>query len=404
MEENKMRLKTTVLILCMCLSGKLFSQQPAALNEFVIVPYEGPENLFYKSEGCTPNDGVIVFYSAIPDLKFTMSNNPARLKNKPDFDPTSKRYVLCVQPTDSEIGGISRYNIEITAEGFKEELFEISGVRAATPQYYKIDPKESEQARLGRQKREEAERKAEQERLLREEAERKRKLAEQQARQSQGYNEDNRKFRLGLFGGMVMADQTSNSWIYDDKKSALFGYNVGMLFEFKLSRYISFQPEFLFVQKGSKGRAYTSDGYVYTETGDYIPDVLVESTVQVHYLEVPFNLILNMPTGRNGAFFLGAGFSVSYGLSGKITLDPSKDDLTFYLSDDEKEEDAFGGDEPLFNRFDYGMNFLIGYRYERIFARVGYNLGLPNIANGSETDGWAKFTNSYYNVSIGVKF
>jgi hypothetical protein len=183
------------------------------------------------------------------------------------------------------------------------------------------------------------------------------------------------------------------------------GLYAGMLFEFKLGKYVSFQPELLFVQKGSKGQAYTSNYYMYyTQTGEYIPDVLVESKVQVNYMEIPLNFVFNIPTGRNGAFFLGTGLHLSYGLSGKMTLNPSKEGITFYLSDEEKEADVFEGEEPLFSRFDYGLDLLAGYRYKRFFMRAGYDFGMVNIANGDEADGWAKFTNNCFNLTVGVKF
>jgi hypothetical protein len=49
--------------------------------------------------------------------------------------------VLCIQPNDVEIGGYTRYSIDITSEGYKRATLVVTGVRAAEAQYFKINPK-----------------------------------------------------------------------------------------------------------------------------------------------------------------------------------------------------------------------------------------------------------------------
>jgi len=334
-----------------------------------------------------------VFYTTIPNLKITIPDNPSRLKSVPTFDRENNCYVLCVQPTDKTVGGIAKYNISISGDQFKPmPAFPISNINAGVTQYFKINPKESEQARLERLKREEAERKAEA-------AERE---AEEAKRNSGRYNDDNKKFHLGIVAGLALANQNSDSWIYEDAKNAKAGFAAGLLFEYKFSSNFSFQPELLFVQKGAKGKSYTSDTYIYTNTGEYISDVLIDATVQVNYLELPLNYIINIPTSDNSAFFFGYGYTLAYGLSGKITKEPSKDDISFYLSKEEKEEDVFDGEEPIFNRFDGSVNLLAGFRINRFFVRASYEWG-DNIAANTD-EGYYYFKNTCFNFSVGVKF
>jgi hypothetical protein len=133
-----MRLKIILFLLFLFLAGNLFSQ--GILNEFVIEKDDNPE-VFYKSKGCTPDDGVIVFYTTIPNLKFSMPDTPSRLKNTPVFDKTNNCYVLCVQPNDNEIGGITKYSIDITAEGYKRGIVEDIKVQVNNTQSFTINPK-----------------------------------------------------------------------------------------------------------------------------------------------------------------------------------------------------------------------------------------------------------------------
>jgi protocatechuate 3,4-dioxygenase beta subunit len=208
---------------------------------------------------------------------------------------------------------------------------------------------------------------------------------------------DFKRFNFSILGGIGFPSQTSDSWIYADSSEFYVGGVAGMVFEFKLSRHISFQPELLYKSKGGDGVAYTSDKYINATTDAYIPDVKVNSTVRLHYIEIPLNLVVNIPySDGNGAIFFGAGYYYSYGLFGKMTQLPSKAGYSF---DPETEKnDVFGGDTPMFSRSDYGVNFMIGCNYNRYcFIRAGYDLGLKNIANG---DG-AYFKNRNFYIAVG---
>jgi len=80
-----------------------------------------------------------VFYTTIPNLKFSMPDTPNRLKNVSAFDNINNNYVLCVQPTDTKIGGIMQYSIAITATGYKPmPALMVSGIMPGVVQYFKI--------------------------------------------------------------------------------------------------------------------------------------------------------------------------------------------------------------------------------------------------------------------------
>ena len=125
----------------LCYMPLVFSQ--GALQEFVIEKdvNNNPQVIIYKDKGCTPDVGVIVFYTTISNLKFSMPDTPSRLKNVSAYDKEKNCYVLCIQPTDTKIGGISQYSIAITANGYKPvPAFMVSGIMSGVAQYYKINP------------------------------------------------------------------------------------------------------------------------------------------------------------------------------------------------------------------------------------------------------------------------
>jgi len=133
-------LKYILLLLKLCSTICVFSQ--GTLREFIVEKDNNPQVpqvIIYR--GCTPDDGVIVFYTTIPDLKFSMPDTPSRLKNVSPFDRENNCYVLCVQPTDTRIGGIMQYSIDITGNTFKPMIaFMVSGITPSVAQYFKINP------------------------------------------------------------------------------------------------------------------------------------------------------------------------------------------------------------------------------------------------------------------------
>jgi len=129
-----------ILLFELCSTVWVFAQ--GTLREFVVEKDDNPQ-VFYRGQGCTPSDGVLVFYTTVPDLKFSMPDTPGRLKRVSPFDRENNCYVLCVQPADTGIGGISQYSIAITGNAYKPmPAFMVSGIQARTVQYFNIKMKD----------------------------------------------------------------------------------------------------------------------------------------------------------------------------------------------------------------------------------------------------------------------
>ena len=132
-------MKRLLILLLFILFSVVTAFSQGILQEFIIEEDTGssvPE-IF---RGCTPNDGVIVFYTTIPDLIFAIPDAPSRLRRASSFDAMNKRYVLCVQPTDG-IGGYTGYAILVNSANYKPEPLPVSAIKPGMIRYFKINPK-----------------------------------------------------------------------------------------------------------------------------------------------------------------------------------------------------------------------------------------------------------------------
>jgi hypothetical protein len=155
------------------------------------------------------------------------------------------------------------------------------------------------------------------------------------------------------------------------------GITAGLFADVSLSNNLSFQPALNFVQKGFK-----------VEQDD------VKDIVSYNYLELPLNIVYR--TQKDLGFFIGAGPSVAYGLSGKEKYRDSQN------SEDTKVN--FGSGENDVKPLEFGVNALAGYKLGNGFLfSVNYNLGLSNIQNGN-SDEVGTIKNRYFALKIGYSF
>lgn len=107
------------------------------INEFVVNLDETHNHMtIYSSYGATPNDGVVIVNSSIPDLEFNIPAAPGRIRTIPD--KKKNRYVLIIQPNDNVY---RQYTITINATGFRQGKIEGVVVKAGLSSGYIIDQK-----------------------------------------------------------------------------------------------------------------------------------------------------------------------------------------------------------------------------------------------------------------------
>lgn len=181
--------------------------------------------------------------------------------------------------------------------------------------------------------------------------------------------------RFGFTAGATFANYNSKADGESDKADSKTGVTVGVLVDVPVSQHFSFQPALNFVQKGTK------DG----ESGEKV-------SIGVNCIEVPMNFLYNT-AGNTGNFFIGAGPSFAFAVSGKMKFDDGTNSVT--------EDIKFGsGDEDLMKGFDLGANFLAGYAFSNgFFLSANYNMGLSNLNPSGSDDGTLK--SSYFGIKLG---
>ena len=158
------------------------------------------------------------------------------------------------------------------------------------------------------------------------------------------------------------------------------GITAGLVVDAPLSADVHFRTGLNFVQKG------------YTMKED-----VAKETFSINYLELPLNVVYN----ANG-FFIGAGPSLSYAISGMDKIHFSDGSV-----EDEKEKIEFGSNEEQIKPFDFGANFTAGYKTKSGFLITGnYTMGLSNMSNSGldVPDEKTKIKNNCFGIKIGFMF
>ena len=157
------------------------------------------------------------------------------------------------------------------------------------------------------------------------------------------------------------------------------GFTAGVTSFIALGRHFSFMPALNFTQKGGKFKEEDFTG-----------------NTTFNYLELPLNFIYNTNSTK-GKFFVGAGPSLAFGLSGKDKWEEGTE------SGSDKIKFGSGDDDDL-KSFDAGINFLAGYKFAGGFLiAANYNAGLSNLGNTDEGDN-SKMHNRYFGIRIGYMF
>ena len=201
--------------------------------------------------------------------------------------------------------------------------------------------------------------------------------------------------KYGVQASGVMSSASFNESSSDNiNKDLNAGFGAGVYAEIPLSEKVSFKPGLNFMQKGVKiTNSFTAEGTQFQQN----------VKANLNYLEVPVLAVYNFK-GTSGKWFLGAGPSLGYGISGKLKGDLEINDggstqkVPFSVYAFRNENDN-GAD---FKRFDVGVEGVAGRNISKNMAvQLNYLHGLRNIANSSSFDD-NKFKNR--NMMLAVKY
>ena len=198
---------------------------------------------------------------------------------------------------------------------------------------------------------------------------------------------------FGIHGNLIGASMNHSSsndetleFITGDFKTRM-SWKFGLTAQIPVSEQFVFMPQLNLLSKGGK-------------IDRTIEGVEVSGDVKNTYLELPLNFVYN-----TGSFFIGAGPSISYGLSGEgdvvVEYLGTRDSQSFDVKfDGKKNADE---DEPVlhYKALEFGANFIAGYKLSNgIFINAQYNLGLNNI----HPDDGNESKNKYFGIGIGYYF
>jgi hypothetical protein len=139
---------------------------------------------------------------------------------------------------------------------------------------------------------------------------------------------------------------------------------VGVVLNVDFWNVLSFRPELLYIQRGYTA-SYALRGYPMKET------------FRSSYLELPINLLVHGKIGE-GRIESFAGVSLGYCLGGK-----RKTDIGGIVTETTMKGGKVPDNPPpnteYINRWNFSLNFGLGYKYKQIAVQLAYNLGLSSL-------------------------
>ncbi|HVX51225.1 MAG TPA: outer membrane beta-barrel protein [Chitinophagaceae bacterium] len=177
------------------------------------------------------------------------------------------------------------------------------------------------------------------------------------------------------------------------------GFNLGITGNWPFAKNLSFQGGLRLTQKGSR---------VYADT----PYYHVFSTPRPLYLQVPVGLEYTFKLDRNFKLFAGLGGYIAKGIGGKSSYagiagllgeeaSINGNDKIIYGNPGSNliQAQSFGN----MQKYDYGVNGVIGLKYWKLRLALGYEQGLANLAYGGTSPN-PESKNKSMSLTLGIQF
>lgn len=185
-----------------------------------------------------------------------------------------------------------------------------------------------------------------------------------------------------------------------DDARQLTSFHIGIVGDVSLgSKFLSLQPGIIFTGKGSRTQSGTSGSPTYSH-----------QTFNPKYVEVPVNVVVKFPLGKESRLFAGAGPYVAMGVSGKNKIDgrfagvdySGEKDIRFSNDDPATWNQEEGAGFGILRRFDYGLNGIAGVESKSVVLSVNYGYGLAKLQSG--TNSAANDANKHRVLSFSLGF
>lgn len=206
--------------------------------------------------------------------------------------------------------------------------------------------------------------------------------------------------KFGVQAGYLLGSSkfTGEGGVSYGTATSTSGFRVGVNASIPISSSLFFSPEINFVNKGSKN--VLSDASMGVA-------ISVNNSFNANYLEMPLNVLYKFPSQNEGGFFIGAGPSISMGLSGKGSYVASVMGATmntnYAIKFDGKTDDQLPpADEDVhLQKFELGGNILAGYKLNNgLSFRLNYNFGFTDMDPNAD----AGTKNRYVGLTVGFTF
>lgn len=203
-----------------------------------------------------------------------------------------------------------------------------------------------------------------------------------------------------LKAGLNIANITTTSNGDIDDANALASFHVGFMGDLPIGKFFAIQPGLLFTGKGAK-----------VQSGQPSDVSYYKATTNPLYIELPVNAVIKLPLEGNSSLFAGAGGYVAMGVAGKRKIDGkflnasfhSKENIEFSDDDPSTADYEEGSGLGIMKRFDYGVNFLGGFQFEKVMLSLNYGMGLAKLQSGTTSSDDKKNKNRVLSLSIGFR-
>jgi len=200
-------------------------------------------------------------------------------------------------------------------------------------------------------------------------------------------------------GGVNLANISNTKSGGTEDNAMLTSFNAGVMGRFGLSETVDLESGLLLSGKGSKAETYFNGG------SDY-----VKAKFNPLYVEVPLNVVVNIPLSETAGLFVNAGPYAAIGVGGKSKTaskvgpftSTSESSIKFSNDDPFTSEQEDAGYDKL-KRFDFGLNFGAGLDLDKVILKVNYGLGLAKI-NSTDAPNNSDDKNKYRVLSVSVGF
>ncbi|HEY4877394.1 MAG TPA: porin family protein [Puia sp.] len=189
----------------------------------------------------------------------------------------------------------------------------------------------------------------------------------------------NVQFGFTAGAGISGITKTNNIGVAFEQRNSVVDYFAGITSKIKINNDFAFKPELYFEKKGWTNK-YNNLIINLTENQPYfaIQDSILHSDkIEMNYIKLPLNLSFSLPQIADGKIDVEVGPYIAYAISGNYNSFYGNNNASVYNFSSNINNDNSSQTGIKFNRFDYGLNFKMGYELSvGLLIHVKYELGL----------------------------